>query len=202
MRSTKKLPFVFLLLLSCQCFAQTFGVKTGLALSKYAATYRVNTDPNVLSPTIEVHSFMPGFLFGGYAEMRLQKSWYLRTGAEIVVKGAREKFTSSNNGDPFSTYSNPDFTTLDIPVNLVYKTGEPEKQRWVIGGGFVPGLILSKGYRKHDLGLALFAGYEFPIGLNMNVNYTHGLVNIANPDFSWYRSLRNRYLGFTIGYFF
>lgn len=172
----------------------TFGLKTGLSLSNYSASYHPPHSPGT--------AIRPAFIFGGYIDILLSKNLYLRPEAITLMKGAYEK--ASENGVSYKISRN--YRTIDFPVDIIYKTKRAGQQRLLFGAGVAPGIILNNYnygvFNKGDFGLNILSGYEFPIGLSFNLNYTYGLVNITtatNPDF---KSLKSRYLGITLGYFF
>jgi hypothetical protein len=90
---------------------------------------------------------------------------------------------------------------FDFPINLIYKPGNKGEHGLIFGGGLIPGILIQGGLNKYDLGAGLLVGYELPIGLNANLNYNHGLLNVATNSTS-YQTLKNRYAGITVGYKF
>jgi hypothetical protein len=186
-------------LIYMQASGQTIGIKTGLALSGYTATYST-VNPTYIPPT---NSLKTGFIFGGYVDIKTHNKLFIRPGAELVVKGAVNTVSYYNNGTLYTYKTSHNFAVIDFPINLIYKSNVGNKQRWIVGGGLVPGLILSRSYNRADLGLNVITGYEFPIGITFNANFTYGLLNVAH---SYYYAdavtLKNYYLGITMGYFF
>jgi hypothetical protein len=195
----KRLALSLGALIYIQVSAQTIGIKTGLALSGYRATYST-ADPTYIPPT---NSLKTGFILGGYVDIKAHKKLFIRPGAELVVKGAAIQVNYITNGTLHAYKTSRNFAVIDFPINLIYKTNDGDKQRWIIGGGLVPGLILSRNYNRGDLGLNVVTGYEFPIGVTFNANFTYGLLNVTR---SYYYAdpvtLKNYYFGLTIGYFF
>jgi hypothetical protein len=187
-------------LLTLQSFSQTFSVKGGLALATYSAAVKREANPNV-PRTIISTSFRTGFTLGGNVDFRLAEKLFLRTGAEMVIKGAEEEGIYTFNGTSSPYQARNKFVGFDFPVQLLYKTKGSGAPRWVLGGGFVPGLLIEGGLELADLGLGAVFGYELPGGLNANIAYNHGVANVASTSYD-YKSLKNRHLAFTIGYSF
>lgn len=196
----KKLALICTGLLTLQSFAQTFSVKGGIALATYSALSNREANPNAPRSNISA-SYRTGVTLGGNVDFQLAEKLFLRTGGEMVIKGAEEKGTYTFNGtsSPYQTRYN--FFGFDVPVQLLYKTKGSGTPRWVLGGGLVPSLLVEGGLNMGDLGLGAVAGYELPSGMNVNVSYNYGLVNVATNSFD-YKSLKNRYLAFTLGYSF
>lgn len=196
----KRTLFLFFLFAVLQAAPQTFGLKTGLALCNYSATYKDYSTPGNTQLFLGT-SAKPGFIFGGYIDIQLRKSLFLRPGAEMVIKGAVEKVSYTDNASTRYYNYGYNFVAIDLPLNLVYKNKPDGQQRLIVGGGIVPGILLESDLSRGDLGLNALIGYEFPIGLNFNINYNYGLLNVGSNSYR-FRSLRNRYLGITVGYFF
>ena len=198
----KNALFLVLALFGLTAASQTFGLRGGLVLSSYSATQRPYSYPGYVSPTITGYALKPGFLFGGYVEFDLKPHLSLRTGAEYVRKGSVER-AKDNNGNLPGVY-NYDYgiSTVDFPLNLLYRSAGKDKNHWLAGGGLVPGILLETDLKRGDLGLNALAGYAFPIGLNFTLNYTQGVLDVAGPSSYRFTSLRNHYLGIAVGYFF
>jgi hypothetical protein len=116
-----------------------------------------------------------------------------------------KKFTARMEADFINKPS--DFSSIyyvDIPLNLIYNL-PAKKNEFLLGGGPVFSFMTSEDYlneyKTFDFGINLLAGYQWPLGFSINLNYTHGLTNIANPDQN-ISSYKNRYLGLTAGYIF
>jgi hypothetical protein len=176
-------------------YSQTIGVKTGLALASYTATSR-SPDKIIVGTSAK-----PGFILGSHVDFGLTDHLFLRSGADIVVKGGIEEATYLYNGMSDTFKGSYNFAAVDFPLQLVYKMIAKARQGLLLGGGFVPGILIEGGLNKGDLGAGLLVGYQFSNGLNYNLSYTHGLVNVATHSFD-YRKLKNRYLGVTVGYQF
>jgi hypothetical protein len=109
------------------------------------------------------------------------------------------------------------FNSLEIPLNLVYRTAGSEKGRFFFGGGPNVGYNLNGKVvasddpdettdfefgsaagqiRRMDLGLNFLAGYETSRGFFVSANYNRGLTNWLNSDDSW----RNHIFAVSIGW--
>jgi hypothetical protein len=105
------------------------------------------------------------------------------------------------------------FTTLDIPLNAVFRT----KGGFFVGAGPNLGFNLSAKevgeegttnfkfgseagqIKRLDFGLNFLAGFQSKSGFFASVNYLRGLSNLQNVDgFSW----RNNILGISAGFLF
>jgi hypothetical protein len=195
----KKIISGLLLLVAVQSWAQTFGIKTGLAISTFTAGYS-QIEPGGFSSVQKGATPKGGLILGVYADLALTKALFLRPGAELVSKGAIQERTGQNGALNIYSFTTS-FTAFDFPLNLVYKTRAAGQQRLLLGAGCVPGIINDGILKRFDFGLNVLAGYEFPVGFSFNMNYNHGLIDVRRED-SWYAPLKNRYGGITIGYFF
>jgi hypothetical protein len=123
-------------------------------------------------------------------------------------RGAKE-----DHGDHKDIYR---FNSLEIPLNLVYRTAGNEKGRFFFGGGPNVGYnlngkkvasddpdeedVLDFGsaagtYRRMDLGINLLAGYETKNGFFVSVNYNRG-ITVWNDADKW----RNHIFAVSVGY--
>lgn len=67
------------------------------------------------------------------ADFRLSPNWVLRSGLDIVVKGAEEKGSYHDvNGMVYPYVDKYHFTAFDVPVNLLYK------KQTTSGAGLLP----------------------------------------------------------------
>jgi hypothetical protein len=148
----EKLVLIGMALLTLQSFAQTFSVKGGLALATYSATRNRDANPNASGTNVST-SYRTAFTIGGNVDFRLAEKLFLRTGAEMVIKGAEEEGTYTSNGNLETYRTRNTFVGFDVPVQLLYKTKGAGAPGWVLGGGFVPSLLVEGGLNKGDLGL-------------------------------------------------
>lgn len=117
-----------------------------------------------------------------------------RPGAEMVIKGFRAKNNSATR-----------FSYIDFPVNLLCQLKTKHEQQVLVGGGPVLSCHFNRNWAYKlvdlDMGINLMAGYEWPIGASLNVNYTQGFMNVS-ADKTFVSNIRNRYFGVTVGYLF
>lgn len=195
----KSILILVVSLFATQSFAQTFGVKFGLAFTKYEAVSNRGTNPAVPRSNITA-SFKPGLVAGGFAEFRVKENLILRSGLELVTKGSDEAGTYTDITGTFTYQERINFTAFDVPVDLLYRS-KNNGPKWFVGGGLTPGLLIESRLNKLDLGANAMTGFAFPAGLEVSLAYTHGLLNVATNSFD-YKSLKNRHLSFTFGYHF
>lgn len=114
------------------------------------------------------------------------------------------------------------YSYLELPLNFVYST---QKERgFFIGAGpsIAYGLSGKEKYSDQqisentkvkfgsgddevkpvDFGVNALAGYKFGNGFLLSVNYNLGLNNIQNGNSSDVGTVKNKYFGIKIGYFF
>ncbi|MGH2563935.1 MAG: outer membrane beta-barrel protein [Ginsengibacter sp.] len=167
-----------------------FGIKLGIDLS--------NATINYTEPSTEKYYTKVGFLGGVYADVFLRKELFFRPGAEIVLKGVRQKYEGSSYDLPIT------FTYVDFPLNIVYKNNSG-KGHLMAGGGPVIGVPINHSYNgyplKTEFSINGLIGFELPIGFSVNFNYTYGLNNVSS-DNQFISKISNRYLGITAGYTF
>ena len=170
----------------------TIGIEFGLTLSNVTID-PVNVDDNFKT------SGKTGVVGGAYLNVPSGKKLIFRPGAEIVGKGANQKFEGAY------MYNYPiKFTYVDFPLNILYKIN-CAKGYFLAGGGPVIGVPVNREFSQYPLktefGVNGIVGYEIPIGASLNLNYTYGLNNV-NKDNQFVSKISNRYLGITIGYTF
>ena len=114
------------------------------------------------------------------------------------------------------------YSYLELPLNVVYRA---QKERgFFIGAGpsIAYGLSGKEKYsdpqgsentkvkfgaaddevKPVDFGVNVLAGYKFGSGFLLAANYNLGLSNIQNGNSSDVGTVKNKYFGFKIGYFF
>jgi hypothetical protein len=114
----KKL-LLFFTLATTQLFAQRFGINAGLALSTYNAVGRTAL-PGYAKSDIST-SGKTGVIVGAFLDVALSERLALRPGFSVVRKGAIENSTFTNNGTAYQFVERISFTSLDLPLNLLYK---------------------------------------------------------------------------------
>ena len=169
-----------------------FGIKLGVALSN--ATIKWNPDPCGYS-----YSTKAGLLGGIYFDLSLAKQLIFRPGAEVVFKGARERYINAGFSSPIR------LTFFDIPINILYK-GKVGTGYILVGGGPVISPPLNNSYSnyyacKTDFSVNGMVGYEVAIGFSINLNYCYGLTNVSKNK-QYISKISNRYMGISVGYSF
>jgi hypothetical protein len=183
-------------ILHAQAQKPRFGVKAGITI----ANCRIKSaDPGTgTSKRISV-------IGGVFVHIPINKKFSLRPGVEFVCKGSLIK---GRYTDPYNSYS---FTRqfhlsyLDFPVNLLYEI-PVRANKLFFGGGPVLSFLMNKELNQgivnnDDFGVNLLAGYEWPIGASIFINYTHGFKNISAAHI-FGNKITNYYFGITLGYWF
>jgi hypothetical protein len=204
MRMKNVIVTLLLAFISMTSMAQKarFGVKTGLNLSD------VTTDDKAENKAIGVR---PAFHLGLVADLALNDN--LSFQPQLLYSGRGAKEDHEDHKDLFK------FNSLEIPLNLVYRTAGSSNGRFFLGGG--PSIGYNLGgkvvatddpsentdfefgsaagqIRRMDIGLNLLAGYELKGGFFVSANYTRGLTNWLNTSDKW----RNNVFALSVGYFF
>lgn len=185
--------FIIVFFITPHSFGQkpTIGIKLGLSFPN-ATINQTEGQPNwKTSPRTSV-------LGGVYLNVPSGKKLIFRPGAEIVSKGFRHR-------DEFSSFAYPEiFTSIDFPINILYKINFTNGAL-MAGGGPVIGVPISEPLSQYPLKTEFsvngLVGYEIAIGFSLNINYTYGLSN-ASKDHQLINKISNRYLGITAGYTF
>jgi hypothetical protein len=163
--------------------AQQFriGLRSGLVFTKSVITQEnITTKYNTTR-----------FLGGIHLQYQAAKKLALRLGLEFLTRGDYDYYLQHY---------------IDIPLNIIYQ--QPvQKNKLLFGAGPVWCARVSNNYsyisdmKRNDLGINVFTAYEWPIGFSINLNYTHGMTNMAQ-DKTYITDYKNRYTGLTIGYLF
>ncbi|MGC9341322.1 MAG: porin family protein [Bacteroidales bacterium] len=206
--------------MSTELFAQNFGIKGGLNLSKILA--KDNEDDYS-----EYYKMKPGFHLGPTAEFPLADRLSFETGLLLSTKGYRISEEETYDGETYKLEGTANLLYLDIPLNSrawidlngmkiygvfgpylgiglsgksIYKytyDGQTETDEEDIAWGSDED---NDDVKRLDFGITIGAGieiYYFQIGLT----YGLGLVNIsAYTDNS--SLIKNRALGVSVGYKF
>ena len=172
-----------------------FGIKAGVAIANAKVEYNTTTRPDNGKPKSKL-----GAMAGVFARMAFGNNACFQPELLMVGKSMKE-----NNQGYF--YRN-DLTYLELPLNILYKPSG-SKGSFFIGGGPAPAFYIGEnvfysGYqsvKKFDVGINVLSGYELPIGFSINLNYTHGLLNISENKVD-VPVIKNRSFGLTVGYTF
>lgn len=172
-----------------------FGGKIGLNLAHVSSN-----DPAIN----DFDKVLPAFQGGLITDFSAGDNFSFQPQLIIQGKGAKVKYDSAD-----TLYR---FITLDIPLNLLYKS-----EGFFIGGGPNLGFNLNADYKhnsnvtdigigggthefkRFDFGLHFMAGYESDAGFLIGVNYLRGITNLSNVSgMDW----RNHVFSVTVGYLF
>lgn len=184
------------LLLSSLLHAQTrFGLKAGLNFAHISANESAITDYDKVRPTFQA-GLLTDFSAGEHFSFQPQ--------VVIQGKGTKIKYDSAD-----TLYR---FLSLDIPLNLLYKS-----DGFFVGGGPNLGFNLDANYKQNgsvtdigigngdsefkrfDFGLHFMAGYESEAGFIIGLNYLRGVSNLRNSsNHDW----RNHVFSVSVGYLF
>ena len=197
----KHVVFIMAMLFSASVFCQDqpgeaekklrFGIKAGVAI----ADQQYENNQNSID-----HGYKAGGMVGIFVRTPLNSNLYFQPELLMVGKGTKQAYQYYE--------SRSDFTYIELPLNLLFKSSK-SRSAFFIGGGPAPSVLIGEnifyyGYtsaQTFDLGINMLAGYELPIGFSVNLNYTHGLMNVA-PDEENVPKIKNRSFGITIGYIF
>lgn len=172
-----------------------FGVKAGLNLSTVSTN---DTDFN------EDRQLRPTYHAGIVLDARVSENFSIQP--QLLLQGKGVKVAHGGHADAFR------FTSLDLPVNLLYRSGG-----FFVGGGPNIGINLSGElevednpaenqtfefgssagqFKRANVGVNLMTGYETTGGLFFSVNYLAGLSNWSNAtNDTW----KNHVIGISIG---
>lgn len=172
-----------------------FGGKVGLNFAHISSNQSAISDYNKI---------LPSFQAGLITDFSANEHFSFQPQVIIQGKGTKIKYDSAD-----TLYR---FITLDIPLNLLYKS-----EGFFIGGGPNLGFNLNADYKQNgsvtdigigsgasefkrfDFGLHFMAGYQSEAGFLIGVNYLRGITNLRNTDnHDW----RNHVFSVTVGYLF
>jgi hypothetical protein len=188
------LLIVFFSVLHAQAQQPVIGIKAGTVISNCTvkSTYPVITTESRTSATV-----------GLFVQFPLTKRLSIRPGIDYLSRGAIINKTY-NEYYRYTMTEGFRFAGLDLPVNLLYNIPIKEYKIFA-GGGPVLSYMLNKQDNKNvpttDIGANIMAGFEWPSGVHFMVNYTHGFRNISAHKWNE-TSLKNYYVGITLGYLF
>ena len=171
-------------------------------------------------------SFIYSGKIGGVVDISLNNKFYLQTGLAISRKGNTRTFAYTQS-DSFNEAITQTLTIgyIDLPFNVIYKTGIQGIGRFFMGIGVVPSYIFAGNNKLHaagvyngskydtsmltritpgkpingfDIGVNLTAGYELSTGLFFKAYYTAGINDIGLGG----EVDKNRVWGIATGYIF
>ncbi len=209
-----------LIILSTTTKAQTgFGPEIGLGMSK------MRFAPPLSFTAASVSGIASGKI-GGLIDKPLNKHVFFQAGLSFSRKGAVREFSYYTN-DSFSEAVNQTLSIyyIDLPLNVIWKSGRQGHGRLIAGVGATPSYIIAGKNKLHDnfvsqgvrtvtedntniivgqtvkgfdIGLNITAGYELATGLFFRGYYTIGVSDIGPGT----EIDKNRMFGLAAGYLF
>ena len=184
-----------------------FGPEVGFNLSNYTG----KSDGKKIS-----HSPKYGGMFGGILELELNEHFYLLPGFFNYRNGYAKSYAGGTK-----TYA---VNTFEVPLNIEYKFGPPQKVKFFIGAGpyfdlnydgtvitsvapiystydIKMGNSAADDIRSFDIGLGAFGVYQITRGLFFRARYQYGFLNML-PQGNSENSLYNRSFSLSVGYVF
>ena len=158
-----------------------------------------------------------GMRIGVVADLGISRHFYIDPALLYVMNGDNVNYVFENDIVRVNT--------LQLPVNVVYKSGHPGGERFVIGAGpyfarnmsgtrkvggngATTSISVSIGndaaadnLRPTDIGLGALVGYELTTGLYVRAYFQHGFTNLQ-PGGDAGNSLYNLNYGVNVGYLF
>lgn len=202
--------------------AQTdVGIELGAGASIFKFT------PGLFGQTYAKANVKPvlSWKIGGFADLKLGGHWHFQPGLSISRKGAEVTINRLGYKAYDSSHHVTKINYIEMPLNLIFKTGKKGQWRFVFGSGVtasymyggreeayfsgsnngVPGyasetygLVPGRHYRAFDLGINFIVGVELPFGLFIREYYTFGTMDIAGSE----HVTKNRVGGISVGYTF
>lgn len=170
------------------------GIRAGFSIGKSQVRYDPVTFPDAQGKA------KGGFIGGLFVAVQVSQNFTIQPELLLVGKGVKQRFQDYD-------YSNR-LSYLDLPINFLYKPRRSTGS-FFIGGG--PSLAILTGtsvyfanpdsFKQIDVGVNVLMGYEIPIGFSFNLHYNHGFLNVSENKSS-IPVVKNRYIGFTVGYLF
>lgn len=199
---------VAVMILNVQAQTARFGFTAGAAFSNY----HVKMDGST-----ETADSKAGFTAGAIADIPMGKNFSIQPGLHLIQKGTKDKQTYGGATAKTALTIN----LVELPVNFLFNTNSTSGN-FFIGAGPSIGFALSGKWKYEydgdkntesvnfgsgdeddmkslDIGANALAGYCFPNGLMLVVNYNAGLNNLA-PGGSADGTLKSHYFGIRFGW--
>ena len=194
----------------------TFGIEGGLNIATMDEQYYQNDN---------AYAYKAGLRLGAIVSIPINENFYLEPGLFYAANGAK---TSYNDGR-YSGTSTLNINSLEIPLNVIYKFGEPGDNRFFVGAGpyiaynisahisgtdidhrdntytsysdtyLIGGTNGVDDIRTVDLGFGVNAGYQLSNGLFFRIRAQRGLANMSPNSGT---TLHSSSIGLQVGYFF
>jgi hypothetical protein len=192
-----------LLLLASACISTNVFSQTSVGFTAGASIASVRSN---VSGTAKSTNSKVGFTAGVLANCGLSPNFSIQPALNFVQKGGKEN-------DDKSTLN-----YLEVPVNVIYNTNA--YYGFFIGAGPALSVGLSgkdtytyngrtqtddlkfgkdKDLKRMELSANVLAGYRFPAGVQLALNYNLGLTNLITYPTSGDKAT-NRYIGIRLGY--
>ncbi|WP_207493504.1 outer membrane beta-barrel protein [Aridibaculum aurantiacum] len=175
----------------------TFGIKGGLNLTS------VNTNDEDFNHDRKTR---PSFHVGGVADIGISNSFSIQP--QLLVQGKGVSLAHGGHSDKIR------FTSIDIPVNFLYK-----RSGFFIGGGPNLGINVSGKmvaddptentdfefgsetgkFKRVNIGANVMTGYQLTNGLFFSANFLGDLTNWVNSNNDKWK---NNLFGLSVGYMF
>ena len=189
-----------------------FAPELGLNLSNYSfkeGSFSINS------------GMRAGLRVGGMTDIRLTDNLYLQPGLLYVMNGFKWSFDFI--GQPNTIKAS--VSTIEIPVNLLYKAGKPGKGRLFVGGGpyiayniggniksTVDGITTSEKMKigndstcllkPLDIGIGINIGYEFTENFYARLHSQYGFTNLLPISSQTNANINSYNFGLSFGYIF
>ena len=220
MKRIYKLTLVFLLI-SRLGFAQLgFGPEVGMGIST------MHFAPVIGFTSASTNPIFAGRI-GGTIDNSLNKHFYYQVGLFFTTRGQKREYAFyDNDSSNDATQQTIHLYYLDLPANILFKTGAQGRPRLFLGAGVTLSYLLTgqdktqsqgryndtafnvnnsstiimgnNGWPRYDIGINVTAGLELPTGLFFRLYYTAGIEDIGqNSEID-----KNRIFGISAGYLF
>jgi len=186
--------------------AQTaFGLKAGVNFPSYSYA---------ASKTLAGTATITRFYLTGYLDIRMASALYLHPEVTLQAKGS--KLTESETLGRGEVIQKTMW--LDFPLNVLGKLPAGNKAKVFAGGGPYIGFAMDgtntyanngsestviiyedNALKSVDYGINFLAGLELGKRLSLHANYRLGLANIAEKNYKWSSTIKNRVFSLGIG---
>ena len=176
----------------------TFGPEVGLNISNYSIVTPGGLTTGFISP---VSSSVISAKFGGVVDFGISDNLSIQPGIFFALNGISQSYSFFG----FSATENIHIHTLEIPVNVLYKFGDPGENRFFVGAGPFVGINLggkvnlssfgtdttftlnigngsSDMLKQFNFGAGVNGGYEMANGFLVRAFVQKGFVNMQSMD--------------------
>lgn len=192
------LLFFGLLLFACAAKNQSrIGFKTGLNLANQTKTISI---PQLPSTKQNTEAFV-GYQFGGFYKTKLSKNLSFSAEPSFSVIGSSMTLVASN-GESYDTDEKLGYIelplTLQYSYNKLYFGAGPSIGFKTFSklAGFENRTYDIKNYKSIDAAGNVLAGYGLLNNIDLNVRYSHGVMNIIKDP--GYAKTKNRFFNLAV----